>query len=85
MGMKLTENPVEVEDGIETTEYSLVIDGVVELRAGMDSKQFFDGLLDAIIDYVEKHNALAGLSLSHQAYKDPEEERFEEEDGTKGP
>ena len=50
------------------TEYSVVIDGVVEMETGVDDKAFFDGLFDAIIEYVEKHNASAGLSISHKKY-----------------
>ncbi|MFZ5909997.1 MAG: hypothetical protein ACOYYU_08280 [Chloroflexota bacterium] len=49
-------------------EYSVVIDGVVEMPENLDPKSFFDGLLDAIIEYVEKHNAFAGLSMSHKEY-----------------
>jgi hypothetical protein len=55
---------------VETKEYNLLIDGVVECPATVDSKFFFDGLLDAIIDYVEKHEAMAGLGMSYQAYDD---------------
>jgi len=39
---------------------------------GTDEKSFFDGLLDAMIAYVEKHGAFAGLSLSHKEYADDE-------------
>ena len=50
------------------TEYNVVIDGVVEIGANIDDKAFFDGLFDTIIEYVEKHNASAGLSISHKQY-----------------
>jgi hypothetical protein len=52
---------------VETKEYNLLIDGVVECPATVDSRLFFDGLLDAIIDYAEKHEAMAGLDMSYQA------------------
>ena len=53
-------------------EYSVVMDGVIEVMEGTDEKSFFDGLLDAMIAYVEKHGAFAGLSLSHKEYADDE-------------
>lgn len=53
-----------------TMEYSVVIDGVVEIAASVDDKAFFDGLFEAIIEYVEKHNASAGLSISHKQYQE---------------
>jgi hypothetical protein len=59
---------------IETAEYSLLIDGVIECPAGTDSKLFFDGLLDTIVEYVEKHEAMAGLSMTYRPYDDTEEE-----------
>ncbi len=49
-------------------EYSVSIDGVIEVPESLDQKSFFDGLLDAIIEYVEKHDAFAGLSMSHKEY-----------------
>ena len=60
--------------GNETIEYSVVIDGVIELPQNLDQESFFDGLLDTIIEYTEKYNAIAGLSMSHSEY-------VEEEDG----
>jgi hypothetical protein len=67
-------------EGLEavTREYSVTIDGVVELQADADSKLFFDGLLDAVIDYVEKHQAIAGLAMSHREYADWDESDSEE-------
>ena len=58
------------------TEYSVVIDGIIELPENLDEETFFDGLLDAIIEYVEKHNAIAGLSMEQGEY-------IEELDGEK--
>jgi predicted RNA binding protein YcfA (HicA-like mRNA interferase family) len=52
----------------ETKEYSLLIEGVVECPASKDRKMFFDGLLDTIIEYVEKHEAIAGLGMSYRPY-----------------
>ena len=51
-------------------EYSVVIDGVIEMVKGLDEKSFFDGLLDTMIEYIEKHGAFAGLSMSHREYMD---------------
>jgi hypothetical protein len=46
-------------------EISVLIDGVIEIEAGVDTKAFFDGLFDALIAYVELHEASAALLLSH--------------------
>ena len=51
-------------------EYSVDIDGVIEVPENLDDKSFFDGLLDALIDYVEKQGAFAGLSMRHHEYVD---------------
>ena len=61
--MKTRTNEHAVIQQIETREYSVSIDGVVEIEKYTDLKSFFDGLLDAIIDYVEQHDAMAGLSM----------------------
>ena len=50
------------------TEYSVVIDGVIEIPQNLNEETFFDGLLDAIIEYAEKHNTTAGLSMEHGEY-----------------
>jgi hypothetical protein len=42
----------------ETVEYSLLIDGIIECPANTDSKRFFDGLLDTIVDYVKERQAI---------------------------
>ena len=57
---------------IETArkEYSVVVDGVIEMPEHSNDKSFFDGLLDALIDYVEKQGAFAGLSMRHHEYVD---------------
>jgi hypothetical protein len=62
---------------VETTEYNLLIDGVVECPATVECKLFFDGLLDAIIDYVEKHEAVAGLGISYHVYDESLEDEPE--------
>ncbi len=49
-------------------EYSIVIDGVIEMPDVPGEKLFFDGLLDTLIEYVEKHGAFAGLSMTHKEY-----------------
>lgn len=72
---------------IETVEYSLLIDGVIECPAHTDSKRFFDGLLDTIIDYVEEHQAMAGLGMSYRVYADSAEDNPDhngEENGPEG-
>ena len=51
-------------DESTTREYSLIIDGVIEVKANVDAKSFFDGLLDVVLAYVEKHEGMAGLSIS---------------------
>ena len=56
-----------------TREYNLVIDGVIEIRVGTEPKPFFDGLLDAVLEYVEKHDGVTGLSMSYEEYNDGEE------------
>ena len=71
---------IDVEE-TATKEYSLLIDGVLELEIGTNIKSFFDGLLDTIIEYVERHNGVAGLSLSHREYDARESDGDEEEDG----
>lgn len=56
-----------------TKEYGVVIDGVIEMTASIDDEKFFDGLMDTIIEYVEKYNAYAGLSMSHREYVEDSE------------
>ena len=71
MGSEFVVKPVDLDDTV-TKEYSLIIDGVIEVEGRTEVKSFFDGLLDAVIEYVEKHNAVAGLSMSHKEYRDLE-------------
>lgn len=54
-------------------EYSVTIDGVVEIEKEFDDKVFFDGLFETILEYIEKHNASAGLSISHRLYEESNE------------
>ncbi|MHB8777608.1 MAG: hypothetical protein ACYC6R_07575 [Anaerolineales bacterium] len=63
-------------------EYSVAIDGVIEMVKGLDEKSFFDGLLDTLIEYVEKHGAFAGLSMSHRAYVDDDTEGTDGKEAT---
>lgn len=53
-------------DDSSTKEYSLVIDGVIEITTDVEPKPFFDGLLDVILAYVEQHESTAGLSMSYK-------------------
>ena len=55
-------------------EYSLLIDGVIEIKSDKDPNSFFAGLLDAILEYVEKQEAQAGLTMTHQVYTEEAEE-----------
>jgi hypothetical protein len=57
-----------------TLEFNVTIDGVVEIPTDVDDKAFFDGLFESILDYIEKHNASAGLTISHKTYKEEDEE-----------
>lgn len=59
-------------------EYSIVVDGVIEMPEHSNDKSFFDGLLDAIIDYVEKQGAFAGVSMRYREYVDKGEADDEE-------
>ena len=70
--VQATENEVAPEV-LALKERSVTIDGVIEVSRHLDAKTFFDGLLDAIIDYVEQHQAFAGLSMSHQEYADEDD------------
>ncbi|MEW5985686.1 MAG: hypothetical protein AB1791_03545 [Chloroflexota bacterium] len=71
--------PVETDE-TTTTEYTLVLDGVIEIPDSTDIQLFFDGLLDAIIDYVESYNALAALGMSYKPYLDLEGDDAGEDD-----
>ncbi|MDP1624588.1 MAG: hypothetical protein Q8L64_02345 [bacterium] len=78
------------EAGVEQTildepamkEYSVVMDGVIEIVKGLDEKSFFDGLLDTMIEYIEKHGAFAGLSMSHREYVDDDTEGTDGKEAT---
>lgn len=50
----------------ETAEYTLLIDGVIELQSHTNAKKFFDGLMDAVIAYVEEYHGLAGLMMRYE-------------------
>lgn len=67
----LAESPVKKkisEISLENIEYSVTLDGVIELPPNVGEESFFDGLLDAIIEYAEKYDAIAGLSMEHGEY-----------------
>ena len=53
-------------------EYSVVIDGVIEMVKG----------LDTMIEYIEKHGAFAGLSMSHREYVDDDTEGTDGKEAT---
>jgi hypothetical protein len=58
---------------VKTKEYSVSIEGVIEVEEFTELKAFFDGLLDVIIEYVEQHNAMAGLSMAYEQYIEVDE------------
>ena len=64
----ITNEKEKIPTSILNIEYSVVIDGVVELPKNLDEESFFDGLLDTIIEYAEKYKAVAGLSMEHGEY-----------------
>lgn len=65
-------NTAEAEE-IERKEHIVKIEGVIDLPTDSNSKELFDGLLELIIEYVEKHKGLAGLSMEHEDYvEEPE-------------
>ncbi|MDL1898905.1 hypothetical protein FBQ82_21905 [Anaerolineae bacterium CFX7] len=63
-----SQTAVEIEPML--TEYNLTLDGVIELPLNIETKKFFDGLLERILEYVESHGALAGLEMSYAEYDD---------------
>lgn len=51
---------------VDTQEYQISLDGVIELPIDVDAKPFFNGLLDTLLAYVEQHEAFAGVSMAYQ-------------------
>ena len=80
MSIELKTNPVTME---MTTpqEYNVILDGVIALPQGIAEKPFFDGLLDVVLAYVEQHQGVAGLSMSHKPYDASDDEHDEVNDG----
>lgn len=68
MSTKPATKPVLLNE-FATKEYSLLMDGVIEVKCHLDKKMFFDGLLDAVIAYVEQYNGVAGLAMSYKEYE----------------
>lgn len=52
--MKGTKVTAVSNDPMDSQEYNLLVDGVIELAPNTDVKAFFDGLLDVVGAYVEK-------------------------------
>lgn len=73
MAVKVTPALMDADD-VTAKEYALVIDGVVEIENDVDTKAFFDGLFDAMLEYIEAHNALAALTIIHKEYTDIDSE-----------
>lgn len=82
MSTELATGPAS--DQVTTKEYSVSIDGVVEVSSGIDEKTFFQGLLDAVISYVERHHAFAGLTMSHKEYSPSEEDEGDDGEASDG-
>ncbi len=71
-----TETEQIVSNEPAAKEYSVVIDGVIEMAENIDEKTFFDELLDVIIDHVEKYEALAGITMSYKIYDELDDEEM---------
>lgn len=59
---------VVVKQSQDTKEYSVTVDGVIQVPTNLKADAFFDDLLDAIINYVESRKAFAGLGMSFKEY-----------------
>jgi len=82
MSTELASEPTS--DQVTMKEYSVSIDGVVDVLPGIDEKTFFEGLLDAIITYIEQHQALAGLTMSHKEYSPVQEDEGDDGEASDG-
>lgn len=51
-----------------TSEFAVTLGGLIELPLNAAPKTFFDGLLEHVLEYVEKHGAVAGLEMSYKEY-----------------
>ena len=65
-------------------EYAAAFDGVIELPSAINEKEFFDGLLDAVIEYIEKHHGLAALTMSHKPYTCADDRETDNNEGKRG-
>jgi len=79
-GVKTKLNKQVVLRHVKTQEYAVSVDGVIEIEENLEPKIFFDGLLDAIIKYVERHNATAGLTMTYEEYAETDD-NFGENNG----
>lgn len=82
MSIKFSTKPVLLNE-IITKEYSLLIDGAIELKCHTNKDMFFDGLFDAVIAYVEEHNGVAGLGMHYKEYEYTNEHDIEVSNGQK--
>ena len=64
------------------TEYTLAIEGIIELPDTVEPRAFFAGLLEHILAYVEAFDGLAGLTMHHRPYTSDETEESDEEGKT---
>jgi hypothetical protein len=83
MTVKLASKTVVLAE-TQTIEHSLTLDGVIELPESCEAEEFFDGLLDVIIEYVEQYDGLAALGMKHKRYEEDEAQNDEVEHGGKG-
>lgn len=66
--------PVEQAQDTPRAEYNVTVDGVIAVPVNVDPKLFFDGLFDAILEFVEKFDARAALTLDQSAYLETDDE-----------
>ncbi len=64
MKLKLATEPAILQEPL-MREYSLSINGVIEIMTHINDETFFDGLFDTMIEYVEGRHGFAGLTMSH--------------------
>ncbi|GIK57540.1 MAG: hypothetical protein HND44_09435 [Chloroflexi bacterium] len=83
MTVELATKPAELTE-TKTIEHYVMIDGVVELSANCVADDFFEGLLDVIIDYVEQHEGYAALGMKHRKYEENEIDDSEAVNGGEG-
>jgi hypothetical protein len=69
MSQDRVEQMIEVEQSTRK-EYNIAIEGVIEIPESVQSDAFFDGLLDILLEYVEKYEGRAAVTVTHSEYID---------------